>query len=121
MEKENKYNEMDHQEQNKRTSPTDIKGKDLENANATNSGAGSTPIEEAPNSAINSNPIEEQENQKNQNPSNAQKNKEHTTQQDETRYQGSKNNQGMDTDLNMTERSQNTNAIQNNEDKTDGI
>lgn len=52
MNKENQKHSTDTpQENNKKTSPTDIVGKDMDNANATNSGAGHVPIEEAPNPA----------------------------------------------------------------------
>jgi|SRR5690554_994643 len=122
MDKDKKYDERDHQEENKRTSPTDIKGKDLDNANATNSGAGSHPIEEAPNQALNNENIEEPTDIDKQNPEKIT-NKEHDTKQDQTRYQGSKNSSGMDTDLSQTERNKNSNRddLENTQDKTRGL
>lgn len=50
-------------------------------------------------------------------------NKEHDTKQDQTRYQGSKNSSGMDTDLSQTERNKNSNRddLENTQDKTRGL
>lgn len=120
MNKENQKNKTDYpQDNNKKTSPTDIVGKDMDNANATNSGAGHVPIEEAHNPALDNEKIEEDH--KNNLNHEVNKSREHDTNQDPDRYNGSKNNSGMDTDLNRSERSENENILKNTQDKTDGI
>lgn len=120
MNKENQKPSTDTpQENNKNTSPTDIVGKDMDNANATNSGAGHVPIEEAPNPALDREKIEDNQNFTQNQEMN--RTKEHDTNQDPNRYNGSKNNSGMDTDLNGSGRSENENTFRNTQDKTDGI
>lgn len=76
-------------QKNKKTSPTTIKGKDIDQANQTNSGAGGGPIKEGSND-----PAKNAEKSK----AEPQKKKEHQTQQDKERYKGA-NPDGMDTDL----------------------
>ena len=75
-------------ERNTNTSPTNIKGKDVNQANQTNSGAGGSAIKEGSN-----NPSE---NAKRTTP---EKDKEHQTKQNQERYKGS-NADGMNTEIN---------------------
>jgi hypothetical protein len=86
MERKHK-NEND--ERNTNTSPTHIKGKDVNQANQTNSGAGGSEIKEGSN-----NPAENAK--RTETP---EKDKEHRTQQDQERYKGS-NADGMNTEIN---------------------
>jgi hypothetical protein len=80
MERKNTNKEQDKRNQN--TSPTHIKGKDVHQANQTNSGAGGSEIKEGSN-----NPAE-----------NAKRTTE-TPEKDQERYKGS-NADGMNTEIN---------------------
>lgn len=88
MERKNTNKEQDKRNQN--TSPTHIKGKDVHQANQTNSGAGGSEIKEGSN-----NPAENAK----RTTETPEKDKEHRTQQDQERYKGS-NADGMNTEIN---------------------
>jgi len=85
---------------NKNTSPTDLKGKDIDATNQTNFDEEGSPSKEGSN--LLPEDIEKDEKSK-LDPMGTevmQEDKEHQTQQDKDRYNGSKNPKGMDTDLN---------------------
>lgn len=89
---ERKDTNKEHDNRNKNTSPTHIKGKDVNQANQTNSGAGGSAIKEG-----NNNPAE------NAKRTTSEKDKEHQTKQDQERYKGS-NADGMNTEINKKDK-----------------
>lgn len=85
---------------NKNTSPTDLKGKDIDAANQTNSGAGGSTIKEGSNLLPEDIEKDEKSRLDPMGTEVMQEDKEHQTQQDKDRYNGSKSPKGMDTDIN---------------------
>ncbi len=93
--KKNSQELSENDQKNKRTTPTQLKGKDVKEANQTQSGAGATDQEPTNNPL----PDKEKANGTDLEEAGLNKTEEHDTQQPNRRYNGSKNPDGMNTDV----------------------